>query len=291
MNAHNAAELIVNAMTVDVEDYFHVRAFANVLDRGAWEHLPSRVEANTDRVLGLFAEKDIRATFFVLGWVAERHPAIVRRIAAGGHEIASHGYGHQGIDGQTMEQFRADVRRTKHLLEDIGQRRVRGYRAPTFSVSTKTWWAYEVLAEEGYTYSSSIYPIAHDLYGMPNAPRLPFRPTAEALLEIPMTTLRLFHRNFPASGGGYFRLLPYGISRRAIEYLNRDEHLPCVFYWHPWEIDPDQPRVAHSGLRSRVRHYTNLSRMQRRIARLLGDFAWGRMDDVFLAAQVPQAAR
>jgi polysaccharide deacetylase family protein (PEP-CTERM system associated) len=273
---------IVNAMTVDVEDYFHVRAFSKILDPNEWGSMPSRVEANTDRVLDLFARKNVLATFFILGWVAERHPSLVRRIVSAGHEIASHGYGHQGIDCQTTEQFRGDVRHAKAVLEDISQQRVRGYRAPTFSVSAKTWWAYEILAEEGYAYSSSLYPIAHDLYGMPDAPRTPFRPTAGLLLEIPLTTVRVFNRNYPASGGGFFRLLPYTISRCLIAHVNRRDGNPCIFYWHPWEIDPGQPRVAGSSLRSRLRHYTNLGAMARRIGFLLDDFSWGRMDNVFL---------
>jgi|SRR5215471_10880354 len=284
------AKSTVNAMTVDVEDYFHVRAFAHVVDQASWSDLPSRIELNTNRLLDIFAEKNVSATFFILGWVGERYPRIVKRIAAAGHEIASHGYEHQGIDRQTIERFRYDIRRTKRLLEDIGQAQVRGYRAPTFSMSDKTWWAYEVLAEEGYTYSSSIYPIAHDLYGMPAAPRAPFWPTKGSILEIPLTTIRLFNRNFPVSGGGYFRLLPYRVSRRAIEHVNRREHAPCIFYFHPWEIDPGQPRVKGAGLKSRLRHYTNLRKMQPRLTRLLNDFEWGRMDDVFMANDITRAA-
>ena len=281
------AKRVVNAMTVDVEDYFHVRAFAKVLDRRDWDSLPVRVEANTNRMLEIFADKGVSATFFVLGWVAERYPEIVRSLAAAGHEIASHGYGHQNIDSQTPDEFRRDVRRAKGVLEDLGGKPVRGYRAPTFSINPKTWWAYDVLAEEGHVYSSSIYPIAHDLYGMPNAPRTPFQPTAMPLLEIPMTTVRYGTRNFPASGGGYFRLLPYRVSRSALARVNRKEGAPCIFYCHPWEIDPGQPRVAGAGLKSRLRHYTNLGVMERRISRLLGDFAWGRMDEIFLGAAVP----
>jgi polysaccharide deacetylase family protein (PEP-CTERM system associated) len=277
-----AAKRVVNAMTVDVEDYFHVRAFANVLDRSTWDSLPIRVEANTNRMLEIFAGKGVSATFFVLGWVAERFPHVVRRLAAAGHEIASHGYAHQSIDCQTPEEFRDDIRRAKSILEHIGGIAVRGYRAPTFSISPKTWWAYDVLAEEGYAYSSSIYPIAHDLYGMPKAPRTPFQPIAAPLLEIPMTTVRYGRRNFPASGGGYFRLLPYHVSRSALARVNRKEGVPCIFYCHPWEIDPGQPRVAGAGLKSRLRHYTNLGVMESRISRLLDDFAWGRMDEVFL---------
>jgi polysaccharide deacetylase family protein (PEP-CTERM system associated) len=280
--AKTAAKRVLNAMTVDVEDYFHVRAFADVIDRGGWDCLPARVEANTDRMLDLFAQKGASATFFILGWVAERFPRIVRRMAEAGHEIASHGYAHQNVDTQTPDEFRHDIRRTKSVLEAISGTAVRGYRAPTFSIGPKTSWAYEVLGEEGYAYSSSIYPIAHDLYGMPDAPRRPFQPAAGPLLEIPMTTVRYANRNFPASGGGYFRLLPYAVSRRAFSRVNQREGAPCIFYCHPWEIDPGQPRVQGASLKSRLRHYTNLGVMERRISRLLNDFAWGRMDDVFL---------
>ena len=280
--AANAATRVVNAMTVDVEDYFQVRAFANVVERAGWDSRPSRVEANTNRMLDLFAEKGASATFFILGWVAERFPQIVRRMAAAGHEIASHGYAHQNIDTQTQDEFRHDIRRAKSVLEDLGGKAVRGYRAPTFSIGPKTWWAYDVLAEEGYVYSSSIYPIVHDLYGVPDAPRTPFRPTHGPMVEIPMTTVRYGKRNFPASGGGYFRLLPYAVSRHAFARVNRKEGAPCIFYCHPWEIDPGQPRVAGASLKSRLRHYTNLGVMERRIFRLLDDFAWGRMDEVFL---------
>jgi polysaccharide deacetylase family protein (PEP-CTERM system associated) len=290
VNASSASgNRVLNAMTVDVEDYFQVRAFADVLDRGTWDSLPARVDANTNRMLEIFAEKGAKATFFILGWVAERFPQIVRRMAASGHEVASHGYGHRNIDTQTQAEFRDDVRRAKGLLEEIGGTAVRGYRAPTFSIGPKTWWAYDILAEEGYAYSSSIYPIAHDLYGMPNAPRTPFQPTASSLLEIPMTTVRYGKRNFPASGGGYFRLLPYGISRHALTRVNR-EGTPCIFYCHPWEIDPGQPRVNGASLKSRLRHYTNLGLMERKISRLLGDFAWGRMDEVFAAIPAVRTA-
>jgi polysaccharide deacetylase family protein (PEP-CTERM system associated) len=271
-----------NAMTVDVEDYFHVKAFAHVLNRGEWDSLPARVEGNTDRVLGLFAKTGVRATFFVLGWVGERYPGIVRRIAAAGHEIASHGYMHQDIGSQTRDEFRSDIRRSKAVLEDLSGTAVRGYRAPTFSIGRKTWWAYDILSEEGYRYSSSVYPVAHDLYGVPDAPRTPFRPLETDFLEIPLTTVRFGKRNYPASGGGYFRLLPYAVSRWALTRVNRDEGAPGIFYCHPWEIDPGQPRVTGAGLKSRVRHYTNLGAMQGRIARLLNDFSWGRMDEVFL---------
>lgn len=272
----------LNAMTVDVEDYFHVQAFAGIIDRKDWDSLPTRVESNTSRMLDLFAQKRATATFFVLGWVAERFPALLRRIADGGHEIACHSYGHRQIFTQTREEFRDDVRRAKCVIEDAAGKAVRGYRAPTFSLNTQTWWAYDVLGEEGYAYSSSIYPVARDNYGMPDAPRTAFMPTDSGpMIEIPMSTVRYGQRNLPASGGGFFRLLPYGVSRHALKRVNRAEG-PSIFYCHPWEIDPGQPRVSGASLKSRVRHYTNLGAMERRISRLLDDFAWGRMDEVFL---------
>jgi polysaccharide deacetylase family protein (PEP-CTERM system associated) len=272
----------LNAMTVDVEDYFHVQAFADVIQRKDWDSLPTRVESNTSRMLDLFAQKRVTATFFVLGWVAERFPALVRRMAEAGHEVASHSYAHQRIFTQTRDAFRADIRRAKSVIEDAAGKKVRGYRAPTFSLNPETWWAYDVLGEEGYSYSSSIYPVARDNYGMPDAPRTPFVPSESApMVEIPMSTVRYGQRNFPASGGGFFRLLPYGVSRHALQRVNRAEGA-SIFYCHPWEIDPEQPRVPGASLKSRVRHYTNLSAMEHRIARLLDDFAWGRMDEVFL---------
>jgi polysaccharide deacetylase family protein (PEP-CTERM system associated) len=277
----NSPASIVNAMTVDVEDYFHVRAFERVIDSADWDRLPARVEPNTDRVLNLFAAKRVSATFFVLGWVAERYPALVRRIACAGHEIASHGYRHEGIDRQSPDQFRADVSRSKLILEDIGGQPVRGYRAPTFSIGRQTWWAYDILAEEGYSYSSSIYPVARDLYGMPDAPRAPFHPVGGSLLELPLSTIRSFGRNFPASGGGFFRLLPYGVSRWAIARAMRQQGNPCTFYCHPWELDPEQPRIKGASFKSRFRHYTNLDVTEHRITRLLDDFRWSRIDDVF----------
>ena len=275
---------IRNAMTVDVEDFFQVQAFAGCIDRRDWESLPRRVEANTEKVLGLFSEAHVSATFFVLGWVAERHPGLVRKIVIEGHEIASHGYAHIPVYEQSAAEFRADVRRTKQLLEDAGGMPVHGYRAASFSISTNTLWALDVLAEEGYEYSSSIYPVAHDLYGMPKAPRFPFHPRQDRFLEVPMTTLSMFGRNFPCSGGGYFRLAPYSVSRWALRRVNARERQACVFYFHPWEIDPEQPRPHGAPLKSRVRHYLNLRRMEGRLRCLLSDFTWGRMDKVFLNA-------
>ena len=271
-----------NAMTVDVEDYFQVQAFAGCIDRAAWHDFTPRVEANVERILEQFAATGVSATFFTLGWIAERHKPMVRRIVEAGHELASHGYDHTRADTQEPERFRADVRHTRTLLEDIGGVAVRGYRAATFSIGARNPWAFRVLEEEGYAYSSSVNPIRHDLYGMPDAPRAPFRPDGGALWEIPMTTLRAFGRNWPCSGGGYFRLLPYTAFRQALALVNRRQ--PGIFYFHPWEVDPHQPRVADCGWKSRFRHYTNLSRMTARLDRLLGDFAWDRMDRVFADA-------
>lgn len=280
--SQEGSPLVRNAMTVDVEDFFQVQAFASRIDRASWDGTPRRVEDNTDRILSLFSAVGISATFFTLGWVAQRHAGLVRRIVEQGHELASHGFAHVPVHEQSREQFRQDVRDTKRLLEDVGGISVKGYRAASFSIGAKTLWAFDILASEGYEYSSSIYPIVHDLYGMPTAPRFAHRRDGAGIMEIPMTTLSLFGRNFPCSGGGYFRLLPYRLSRWAMRRVNLRERQPCVFYFHPWEVDPGQPRVAGVPLKSRVRHYLNLQRMEGRLQRLLKDFAWGRMDDVFL---------
>ena len=277
-----------NAMTVDVEDWFQVQAFTGCIDRGSWDTFPSRVESNVDRILEQFAGAGVHATFFTLGWVAERHKAMVRRIVAAGHELASHGFEHVRADTQTPAAFRADVTRTRHVLEDIGGVPVRGYRAATFSIGARNQWAFGVLEEAGYTYSSSINPISHDLYGMPDAPRGPFRPAGGALWEFPMTTVRAFGRNWPCSGGGFFRLLPYSAFRLGLNMVNRSDRRPGVFYFHPWEIDPEQPRVANCGWKSRFRHYTNLAHMAGKLDRLLHDFVWDRMDRVY-ATEVPVA--
>lgn len=271
-----------HAMTVDVEDFFQVQAFAHQIARTDWESFPCRVEANTERVLSLFSDHGVKATFFTLGWVAERYPQLIRRIVSEGHELASHGFAHYRVGDQTAGEFRRDVGRTKGLLEDCGQVAVKGYRAASFSIGTQTLWALDILAKEGYRYSSSIYPVRHDLYGMPDAPRFCFRPDKSEFLEIPLTTVRFCGRNFPASGGGYFRLLPYFVSRKALSRVATLEGRPCVFYFHPWEIDPEQPRIANAPLRSRVRHYVNLASMERKLRRLVNDFSWTRMDHVFL---------
>jgi polysaccharide deacetylase family protein (PEP-CTERM system associated) len=274
---------VVNAMTIDVEDYFQVHAFSGRIDPQDWPTLECRVERNTEAILGMLEAAGCRATFFTLGWVAERYPALVRRIVAGGHELASHGMAHVRADRQDRAAFRADVGRSRRLLEDIGGVPVLGYRAASFSIGRDNLWAFGLLAAEGYAYSSSIYPIRHDHYGMKEAPRFPFRPQAtDGVLEIPISTVALGGRNLPCGGGGYFRLLPYRLSRWQIRRLNRHERRPSVFYFHPWEIDPEQPRMPGLPLRTRVRHYTNLGAMADRIGRLLGEFAWDRMDRVFL---------
>lgn len=275
---------ITNALSVDVEDYFQVSAFERHIARDAWETLPCRVERNTDRVLELFAEHGAKATFFTLGWVAERYPSLVRRIVEAGHEVASHGYSHVRVTQQTPAEFSDDVRRTKHLLEDVSGIEVRGYRAASYSINRDTLWALDTLNDAGYHYSSSIYPVRHDLYGMPDAPRFPFRHKETGILEIPITTVKLMRRNWPGGGGGFFRLLPYVASRWAIRRVNRNDGRPSVFYFHPWEIDPDQPKQTGLSLRTRTRHYMNLSRMERRLQRLLSDFHWDRMDRIFLDA-------
>lgn len=283
----NAPLEIANALTVDVEDYFQVSALAPYIPRNGWDRVPCRVERNVDTILSLLADARVRATFFTLGWIAERHPALVRRIVAQGHELASHGYGHLRIHEQTEAEFAQDIRHAKALLEDIGGAEVKGYRAPSFSVGKRTLWAFDRIAEAGYRYSSSVYPVRHDLYGMPDAPRFPYRPRAD-LLEIPVTTATLLGGNLPAGGGGYFRLLPYAVSRALIRRVNERERRACVFYFHPWEIDPDQPKQHKAPLKSRLRHYLNLDRMEGRLERLLRDLAWDRMDRIYLEGNKPQ---
>jgi len=281
---------IRNAMTVDVEDYFQVQALADVVARQDWPSRPQRVERNTDRILDLFGEHGVKATFFTLGWIAERHKPLIRRIVAEGHELASHGWAHVRADQHSPEAFRADIRRTKSTLEEIGGARVSGYRAASFSIGRRNQWAFAILAEEGYDYSSSVYPVRHDLYGMPEAPRFPFHPIADhAFREFPITSVRRLGRNWPCGGGGWFRLLPYALSAAAIRAVHDGDRRACIFYFHPWEIDPEQPRQAGLSLKSRFRHYTNLARMEGKLRRLLGDFAWDRMDRV-LAAELPDRA-
>ncbi|MGV3499705.1 MAG: XrtA system polysaccharide deacetylase [Hydrogenophaga sp.] len=271
-----------NALTIDVEDYFQVSAFAPYIERKSWDRCECRVERNVDRILALLAERDIKATFFTLGWIAERYPALVRRIVAQGHELASHGYGHQRVTELDARAFRHDVTHAKALLEDIGGQPVLGYRAPSFSIGAANLWALDVLEDAGYRYSSSIYPVRHDHYGMPDAPRFAHR-IRNRLIEIPPTTVRLFSRNLPSSGGGYFRLFPYAVSRWLLQSVNQRDGEPAIFYFHPWEIDPEQPRVPGIDIKTRFRHYVNLSRNEAKLCRLLDDLRWDRMDRIFLA--------
>ena len=276
-------EKIRNAMTCDVEDYFQVSAFAPYIDRASWPTRECRVEANMERILALYERHGVRATFFTLGWIAERYPAMVRRIVDAGHELASHGYGHLRASDQSRAEFDNDIRSSKALLEDIGGQAVVGYRAPSFSIGHANLWALDALHEAGYKYSSSIYPIAHDHYGMPDAPRFAFYPNGpDGLLEVPITTVKMAGRNLPAGGGGYFRLLPYALSRWMMAKVNREDREPALFYFHPWEVDPGQPRPAGLGAKARFRHYINIDRMERRLECLARDFEWDRMDRIFL---------
>jgi polysaccharide deacetylase family protein (PEP-CTERM system associated) len=273
--------VVINAMTIDVEDYFHVSVFDGVVPRHFWEGFESRVCANTDRLLQLFDSYEVKATFFVLGWVAERHPDLVRRIVSQGHELASHGYGHRLVYDQTPKAFREDVRRAKDLLEATSGTLVLGYRAPSYSVTPKSLWALDILIEEGYRYDSSIFPIRHDRYGIPLSPRHPYLldRAGGALVEAPASTTRLGPLNLPVAGGGYFRILPYGWTRWGMSRVNRLEGRPTIFYLHPWEIDPDQPRLK-TGALSRFRHYRNLAETEGRLRRLLNDFRFGPMSAV-----------
>lgn len=273
--------MVTNALSIDVEDYFQVAAFENTIQKEDWAHLPIRVQQNTDRILSLLDVRGIKATFFVLGWVAERYPGLVRKIVEHGHELASHGYMHDRITHLTPDQFREDIRTSKNLLEDIAGHVVLGYRAPSYSIGEKTKWALNIIEEEGFTYSSSIYPIQHDLYGWPNAPRFPFSATGQGLVEIPISTLRMLGKLIPIGGGGYFRLYPYALSKWWIERLNKMESAPCVFYFHPWELDPEQPRQHQAPIKSKFRHYLNLEKTEERLIKLLSDFKWGAIRDVF----------
>lgn len=269
----------INGLSVDVEDWFQVGAFEKVIDRKDWDGLTTRVERNCDAILQLFADAGVQGTFFTLGWVAQRHPGLLRRIAEQGHEVASHGWDHERVFRLGADKFAADIARARAAIEDASGQAVTGYRAPSFSIDARTPWAFDVLAQAGYAYSSSVAPIAHDHYGWREAPRFAFRPVAGSdLVEIPVTTAQFAGRRLAAGGGGFFRVLPYGFSRWAIRQVNREDQRPAVFYFHPWEVDPGQPRVAGAPLRSKLRHYTNLAVMADKLTRLIGDFRWGRMD-------------
>jgi len=272
---------IQNALTIDVEDYFHVSAFEGSIDRSDWSSYPSRVSSNTIRLMDLLEQYQIKATFFVLGWVAEREQNLIREIARRGHEVACHGYSHQLVYNQTPGLFREETIRSKQLLEDIVQVPVRGYRAASYSITKRSRWALDILAEVGFIYDSSIFPIRHDRYGIPDAQEYPYRletQSGHSLVEFPLSTVKVFGYRFPIAGGGYFRLYPYQLTRAGLKQVNR-QNQPFIFYLHPWEIDPDQPAVS-AGWMSRFRHYNNLDKCECRLKRLLGDFSFGRAQDV-----------
>jgi polysaccharide deacetylase family protein (PEP-CTERM system associated) len=270
---------VTNGLSVDVEDWFQVGAFENVIDRGDWDSLSLRVEDNVLRILDLFDAAEVKATFFTLGWVAQRNGSLMRRIVERGHELASHGYDHARVFNFDRKQFAGDIKLARMILEDAAGVPITGYRAPSFSIDGRTPWAYMELSEQGYAYSSSVAPVTHDHYGWPEAPRFAFKPLPWSdLIEIPVTTAILGGKRVAAGGGGFFRVLPYAFSRWAIRQVNRREQRPAVFYFHPWEIDPDQPRVGHAPMRSKLRHYTNLDKMAEKLSELVHEFAWGRMD-------------
>lgn len=270
---------VINGLSVDVEDWFQVGAFENVIERDDWDGLALRVEDNVLRILDMFAAADVKATFFTLGWVAQRHGSLMRKIVEAGHELASHGYDHARVFTFDRKEFAEDIRKARAILEDASGAKVTGYRAPSFSIDQRTPWAYMELAEQGYAYSSSVAPVAHDHYGWREAPRFAFKPLPWSdLIEIPVTTAMLGGKRVAAGGGGFFRVLPYAFSRWAIRQVNREAQRPAIFYFHPWEIDPDQPRVPGAPIKSRLRHYTNLTKMAPKLRELVGEFAWGRMD-------------
>jgi polysaccharide deacetylase family protein (PEP-CTERM system associated) len=283
---------ILNAMTVDVEDYFHVAALAGSIDRSRWDQMEYRAEASTRRLLDIFEASNIHATFFVLGWVARRSPELIREIARRGHEVASHGMSHKLVYNQTPEEFSSETYESKALLEDIIGAPVLGYRASTYSITRRSLWALDILEQAGFQYDSSIFPIRHDMYGIPDAPQVPTRiatPKGASIVEFPMSTAPMFGTRIPVSGGGYFRLLPYWLTRAGLSKLNGELKRPFIFYLHPWEVDPDQPRVR-TNWKSRLRHYTNLGRCEGRLRRLIGEFRFGRVRDVLTHAALLPAA-
>jgi polysaccharide deacetylase family protein (PEP-CTERM system associated) len=275
---------IVNALTVDVEDYFQVSAFDATVPRSSWDRFESRVVRNTERLLGIFDDARVRGTFFVLGWVAERHPALVRRIVEAGHELGSHGFAHRLIYEQTPDEFRQDLQRSRAVLAAAVDAPINGYRAPSFSVTPKSLWALDIIRDEGFTYDASVFPIRHDRYGLPDAPRgfHSRQQKSGVLWECPGSTVRMAGANLPVAGGGYFRLLPYAWTSWGVRRLNAIEQRPAVFYLHPWEIDPEQPRLPASTV-SRFRHYTNLDLTETRLRRLLADFPFAPLRDVLAA--------
>ena len=274
-------------MTCDVEDYFQVSAFDGIVSQDQWTDIECRIPRNIDKALQLFADHDTKATFFTLGWVAEHHPEVIHRIVNEGHEVASHGMCHRRVWSQTPDEFRQDANRARGLLEDVGGISVVGYRAASWSIDKRTPWAHEILAEVGYQYSSSVYPISHDHYGVPDAPRRPYVVDGSSILEVPPSTARFLGRNIPVSGGGYFRLFPLSLSKHFIRKHQLNESCPYIFYFHPWELDPDQPRFEHASSKARFRHYLNLHKFETRLCDLLRIFQWGRMDDIYLGSARP----
>jgi len=272
----------MHAMTCDVEDYFQVSAFDGIVPQDRWTAVECRIPRNVDRALQIFADTGTKGTFFTLGWVAEHLPQVVRRIADEGHELASHGMYHRRVWSQEPEEFREDAHRARELLQDVGGVAVIGYRAASWSIDHRTPWAHDILAETGYKYSSSIYPVSHDHYGMPDAPRYPYRIDDNGILEIPPSTARFLGRNVPVAGGGYFRLFPLRLSKYFIKAQQTNESFPYVFYFHPWELDPDQPRFTGAPFKARFRHYLNLDKLEARLSDLLRTFSWGRMDEIYL---------
>lgn len=269
-----------NALTIDVEDYFQVSAFEDSVSRDQWSSIEPRVERNTQRLLAIFAEQDAQATFFVLGWVAKRFPGLIRQMVAEGHEVASHGMLHQRASSQTKAEFRQDVKDSKSLLEDITGKEILGYRAPSFSFTKENLWVYDILRDEGYLYSSSVYPVVHDHYGIPDAPRFRYQPI-EGIDEIPLSTLSFFGKNIPISGGGYFRLYPYWLTRWAMKRFSQENEKPYIFYLHPWEVDPHQPRMSDLSVKTRFRHYLNLEKVESRIQAMLREFEWASMAQLY----------
>ncbi len=276
----NNTTTISNAMTVDVEDYFQVAAFDKHIAPQNWDNYPLRVEKNTYEILALFAQNNIKATFFMLGWVAERFPNLVTDIIHQGHEIASHGYGHQRATLQSREEFREDITKAKQIIEDIAAAEVKGYRAPSYSINHSNMWVHDELYETGHIYSSSVYPVKHDLYGIPDAPRFKYT-LPNGLIEIPISTIKILSKNLPAGGGGFFRFYPYPMSKWIIKHINKKDQQAAIFYFHPWELDPEQPRQDQASLKSKFRHYLNLHKTEARLSQLLADFKWDRMDKVF----------
>ena len=281
-----ASERFPNALTCDVEDYFQVSAFEHLVSKESWSSRQCRIERNVDRILAIYDEQAVKGTFFTLSWVAENYPDVVKRISEAGHEIASHGIRHERIFSMSEAQFREEVSKSKRILEDVSGQTVTGFRAASWSFDARTPWAHRVLAECGYRYSSSIYPIAHDHYGVPDAPATPFFVGETGILEIPATVVNAWGRNWPAAGGGYFRLYPYSLSRYLFDRARSGTGMPSVFYYHPWELDAEQPRMSGIPMKTRVRHYLNLAKFEARLVRMLKDFDWDRMDNIYLRPDI-----